>query len=76
MMRSGKEWPAMWDVSLPAAGLSVGILGSRETCDGNEVKVLGEIGLFTQLAEENIMEFKKMDVKKIITLDPHALNTF
>jgi Fe-S oxidoreductase len=58
------------------AGLSVGILGNRETCDGNEVKVLGEIGLFTQLAEENIMEFIKMDVKKIITLDPHALNTF
>ena len=58
------------------AGLSVGILGSRETCDGNEVKVLGETGLFTQLAEENIMEFLKMDVKKIVTLDPHALNTF
>jgi Fe-S oxidoreductase len=58
------------------AGLSVGVLGSRETCDGNEVKVLGETGLFTQLAEENIMEFLRMDVKKIITLDPHALNTF
>jgi Fe-S oxidoreductase len=58
------------------AGLSVGFLGSRETCDGNEVKVLGETGLFTQLAEENIMEFKRIDVKKIITLDPHALNTF
>jgi Fe-S oxidoreductase len=61
---------------LAEAGLSIGILGSRETCDGNEVKVLGETGLFTQLAEENIMEFLKMDIKKIITLDPHALNTF
>ncbi|MBI4767749.1 MAG: (Fe-S)-binding protein [Deltaproteobacteria bacterium] len=61
---------------LSEAGLSIGILGSRETCDGNEVKVLGETGLFTQLAEENVMEFLKMDVKKIITLDPHALNTF
>lgn len=61
---------------LSAVGLSVGILGYRETCDGNEVKVLGETGLFAQLAENNIMEFKKMDVKKIITLDPHALNTF
>jgi Fe-S oxidoreductase len=61
---------------LASAGLSVGILGSRETCDGNEVKVLGETGLFTQLAEENIMKFFKLDVKKIITLDPHALNTF
>lgn len=61
---------------LSKTGLSIGLLGSRETCDGNEVKVLGETGLFTQLAEENIMEFIKMDVKKIITLDPHALNTF
>jgi Fe-S oxidoreductase len=61
---------------LAQTGLSMGFLGNRETCDGNEVKVLGEIGLFTQLAEENIMEFMKMDVKKIITLDPHALNTF
>ncbi len=25
------------------AGLSVGILGSEETCDGNDVRVLGEI---------------------------------
>jgi Fe-S oxidoreductase len=61
---------------LKEAGLSMGILGSRETCDGNEVRALGETGLFTHLAEENIMEFKKMDVRKIITLDPHALNTF
>jgi Fe-S oxidoreductase len=58
------------------AGFSLGILGSEEHCDGNEVRILGETGLFTALAEENIIQFKKMDVKKIITLDPHALNTF
>ncbi len=61
---------------LSEAGVSLGILGSLETCDGNEVRVLGEAGLFTRLAEENILKFKKMDIKKIITLDPHALNTF
>jgi Fe-S oxidoreductase len=57
-------------------GLSVGILGSEETCDGNDVRVLGEMGLFTQLAQANVDAFKAKGVKEIITLDPHALNTF
>jgi Fe-S oxidoreductase len=61
---------------LADAGVSVGILGSEEACDGNEVKILGETGLFTKLAEENILKFKKRGIKKIITLDPHALNVF
>jgi Fe-S oxidoreductase len=61
---------------LHESGLSIGILGSQETCDGNEVKVLGEMGLFSQLAEDNIRKFKERGVKKIITLDPHALNVF
>jgi Fe-S oxidoreductase len=56
--------------------VSMGILGSEETCDGNEVKILGETGLFTKLAEDNIFKFKMKGVKKIITLDPHALNAF
>ena len=58
------------------AGVSLGILGNRETCDGNEVRSLGEMGLFQHLAEQNITLFKKLRVKKIITLDPHAFNTF
>lgn len=57
-------------------GISLGILGPEETCDGNEVRILGETGLFTQLAEYNILEFKKRGIQKIITLDPHALNAF
>jgi len=61
---------------LSDVGVSVGILGSEETCDGNEVKILGETGLFTKLAEDNIQKFKTKDVQKIITLDPHALNVF
>ncbi len=58
------------------AGLSIGILGKEEHCDGNEVRVLGENGLFTALAEENIFQFREKRIRKIITLDPHALNTF
>jgi len=58
------------------AGVSIGILGNRETCDGNEVRALGEMGLFRFLAEQNIALFKGLGVKKIITLDPHAFNAF
>ncbi len=57
-------------------GVSLGILSGEETCDGNEVKILGETGLFAKLAADNIEKWKKKGVKKIITLDPHALNVF
>ncbi|HMK66555.1 MAG TPA: (Fe-S)-binding protein, partial [Thermodesulfobacteriota bacterium] len=57
-------------------GVSLGILGKEERSDGNEVRILGENGLFTQMAEYNILEFKKRGISKIITLDPHALNAF
>jgi Fe-S oxidoreductase len=61
---------------LRRAGVSFGILGNKESCDGNEVRTLGEIGLFQFLAEKNITLFKELGVQKIITLDPHAFNTF
>jgi len=61
---------------LVKTGVSVGILGEEETCDGNEVRILGEMGLFGELAQANIEKFKTKGVKKIITLDPHALNVF
>lgn len=58
------------------AGCSFGILGDRENCDGNEVRTLGEWGLFEYLAQQNIGLFKELGIEKIITLDPHAYNTF
>jgi len=61
---------------LVKAGVSIGILGDTETCDGNEVRALGEAGLFQFLAEQNIAFFKKLGIKKIITLDPHSFNAF
>ena len=61
---------------LVKAGLSIGILGEKETCDGNEVRTLGESGLFQQLAEQNIQAFRDLGVNKVITLDPHAFNVF
>jgi len=61
---------------LTHAGISFGILGDRESCDGNEVRTLGEIGLFEFLAQQNISLFKELGITKIITLDPHAFNAF
>ena len=61
---------------LVKAGVSLGILGHRETCDGNEVKSLGELGLFQFLAQQNIGLFKEIGVSKVITLDPHSFNAF
>lgn len=59
---------------LKKAGVSFGILGNEERCDGNEIQMLGESGLFEVLARENIATFKKHNVRKIITLSPHAYN--
>ncbi len=56
-----------WDVDF-------GILGEQERCDGNEVRVLGETGLFERLAKENIEQWGAAGVKKILTLSPHAFH--
>ena len=37
---------------------------------------LGNEFLFQDLAAKNIDEFEKYGVKKIVTIDPHAYNTF
>ena len=56
------------------SGISFGIFGSEEICDGNEVSILGENGLFELLATENIKKFQGLGIKKIVTLSPHAYN--
>lgn len=58
------------------AGVSFGILGTDEECDGNEVKLLGESRLFNMLRDKNAETFRKAGVKKIIALSPHAYNAF
>lgn len=61
---------------LQQAGLSFGVLGSREISDGNEVGMMGEDALLEDLAGKNIALFSELGVKKIITLSPHAYNVF
>ncbi|MBU2548004.1 MAG: (Fe-S)-binding protein [Proteobacteria bacterium] len=61
---------------LVEAGLSLGIMGPDETCDGNDVKAMGETWLFKELAKNNISKFNERRIKRVITLDPHAFNAF
>lgn len=56
------------------AGVSFGILGRNELCEGNEVRFLGDEALFAYLAKQNIDQFSELGIRKIITVDPHAYN--
>ncbi len=58
------------------AGISFGILGPAEECDGNEVRLLGESRIFQMLRDKNSGLFRKAGVRKIITLSPHSYNVF
>jgi len=74
-IRAQKSSKALAQILL-SAGISFGILGNEENCDGNETHNLGEEGLFELLANKNIDTFGKLGVSKIITLSPHAFNAF
>ena len=58
---------------LKKLGVSFGII-PKETCDGNEVRTMGEKGLFEKLARRNIDQFRELGIQKVITLSPHAYN--
>jgi Fe-S oxidoreductase len=60
---------------LNKGGIEFGILGEEEACCGNEIRRIGESGLFEELQEENIAAFQEYGVKEIITLSPHCMNT-
>jgi Fe-S oxidoreductase len=59
---------------LRKGGVEFGILGAEETCCGNEIRRMGEAGLFEELQEGNLATFKKHGVKQIIALSPHCMN--
>lgn len=72
----GKKMARSVATLLMQGGVSLGILGSHESSDGNDARALGEFGLFQYLAESNIRTFKEAGVRKIISLDPHSYNAF
>lgn len=61
---------------LNEAGVKFAILGNKEKNSGDTARRLGNEFLFQDLAVKNIEEFEKSGVKKIVTIDPHAYNTF
>jgi len=60
---------------LHAAGVDFGILFDGERNSGNDVRRVGEEGLFESLAEQNIATLSACEFQRIVTSDPHSLNT-
>lgn len=61
---------------LNEANVKFAILGNKEKNSGDTPRRLGNEFLFQELATANIAEFEKNNVKKIVTIDPHAYNIF
>jgi Fe-S oxidoreductase len=53
-------------------GLDVGILYDGEQNAGNDVRRIGEEGLFGQLVEKNLQAMGKARFRAIVTTDPHT----
>jgi Fe-S oxidoreductase len=56
------------------AGLDFGILYEGENNSGNDVRRVGEEGLFEMLVEKNAEALEKSSFKTIVTTDPHSYN--
>jgi Fe-S oxidoreductase len=59
---------------LNRGGIEFGVLGEEEACCGNEIRRIGESGLFEELQEENKAAFEEYGVKEIVALSPHCMN--
>jgi Fe-S oxidoreductase len=60
---------------LRASGVDFGILYEGEMTAGNDVRRVGEEGLFEHVAETNIETLSGCDFERIVTTDPHSFNT-
>jgi Fe-S oxidoreductase len=57
------------------AGLDFGILYEGEQNAGNDVRRVGEEGLFEMLVEKNAAALERSQFRRIVTTDPHSYNT-
>ena len=57
------------------AGLDFGTLGDGEQSAGNDVRRMGEEGLFELLAEKNMKALGSAHFQRIVTTDPHTYHT-
>ena len=60
---------------LQSAGVDFGILFEGERNAGNDVRRVGEEGLYEILVEHNVGELSRARFRRIVTTDPHTLNT-
>lgn len=56
-------------------GLDFGILYDGERNAGNDVRRVGEEGLFEMLVERNTTTLSRCDFRALVTTDPHTYNT-
>ena len=57
------------------AGIDVGLLFEKEQNAGNDVRRIGEEGLFSMVREKNVKELAAAKFRKLFTTDPHTYNT-
>ena len=60
---------------LRRADVDFGILYDGERTAGNDVRRVGEEGLYADLAEENVTTISECSFDRILTSDPHTFNT-
>ena len=60
---------------LMVAGVDFGIMGKKEKSAGNDIRRVGEEGLFEVLVEQNIESIESCEFEEIFTTDPHTFNT-
>ena len=57
------------------AGLDFGVMFKGENHAGNDVRRVGEEGLYEMLVEKNLQALERCQYQTIITTDPHTYNT-
>lgn len=73
--------PALRDATIAtarvfqAAGIDFGLAYDGERNAGNDVRRVGEEGLFEMLAFKNKAVIEKLEYEQIVTTDPHTYNT-
>jgi len=58
------------------AGVTFGIMGSKEMCCGETARRVGKRDLFVRLAEHNTRLFEESGASKIVVSSPHCLHAF
>lgn len=73
--------PSLSEITLKTAevfnkvGIDYGLIYENERNSGNDIRRIGEEGLYEMLMEKNISSIEKCKFKSIITTDPHSYNT-